>query len=52
MDNLEKIKLKLEIIIYQIAEIIGTDLPKTKINEELRGIEKELKEFMKYYRAQ
>lgn len=50
MDSLERVKLRLEMILYRLAELKRKDLPREKLNEELTCIEEDIREFNEYYR--
>lgn len=50
MDPLEKIKLRLEMILYRIAELKHKELPRERQLEELTYIEEDIREFNEQYR--
>ncbi len=50
MDPLERVKLRLEMILYRIAELKRKDLPREELVEELTHIEDDIRQFNEYYR--
>ena len=50
MDPLERIKLRLEMMLYRIAELKRKELPREKLIEELSHIEDDIREFNEHYR--
>lgn len=50
MDPLERVKLRLEMILYRIAELKRKELSREKLVEELSHIEDDIREFNEYYR--
>ncbi len=50
MESLERVKLRLEMILYRLAELKRKDLPREQLNEELTYIEEDIREFNDYYR--
>jgi hypothetical protein len=51
MDPLERIKLRLEMILYRLAELKRKELSREELNEELTHIEDDIRQFNEHYRA-